>query len=272
MAEATPAKDGDTGARDDSKEDKESKKAELSEAEKLVRKILFFKNPFDQLGVKPETSNDDVRKAFRRLALKVHPDRCRCEGATEATMALSKALAIVQDSEKRKPYVELMTRAHRTVSEAWQRAGRQWRTRVSPPPQQGQSGSSGACDDDDDDEAVWKEDEEFVLEVQRAVHTMILMVEVREAAQKRVAKVEEELAKAEQAKEEQRCKQEAEREHRWAKQRDLRVNDWRAFQKQQKHQPAAKRARTGMAKPIKPPPIVREQRPQTPQDSRPRCF
>ena len=83
--------------------------------------------------------------------------------------------------------------------------------------------------------------------------------------------------RAEEAREEQRSKDEAEREHRWAKQRELRVHDWRAFQKQQQQrqqgQPAAKRARTGMAQPTKAAPVVREKR-QPGQEPNPgrRCF
>ena len=229
---------------------------ELDESEKLVKKILFYKNPFDQLGVTPETSNDDIRRAFRKLSLKVHPDRCHCEGATEASMALSKALAIVQDSEQRKPYVELTIRARQKIRDDWERAGRAWRTRVSPSPSQ--NGTTA----EEEEEEVWKEDEEYLYEVRRAIHTMILQIEDRQAAQKKVAKIEEEqLAEAEK-KEEERAKQERERDRTWEKQRDLRVNDWRTFQKQMKQPPSKKaRSMSGMAKPMRPPPVVRESRP-----------
>lgn len=238
-------------------------KKELDESEKLVRKILFLKNPFDQLGVAPETSNDAARRAFRRLALRVHPDRCRCAGATEASMALSRALAVVTDPEQRKPYVELTVRARQRVRDDWARAGRPWRTRRVPngedDSKKGQNSSSNTNsssydDDDDDDEAggtgtEWVEDPEYAYEVQRAVHTMILQIEARDEAAKKVARVEEERARAEEEKEQQRARDEQARDHRWERQRDLRVRDWRAFQQQQ---PAAKRRRA---------PLVRETRP-----------
>ena len=246
-----------TGAAKDEKKEEDSGEApkevkELDESEKLVRKILFYKNPFDQLGVTPEMSNDEIRRTFRKLSLKVHPDRCHCEGATEAAMALSKALAVVQDSEQRKPYVELTIRARQKVRDDWERAGRAWRTRIS-------------ADGDEDDEKQWKEDEEYQYEVKRAVHTMILQIEDRQAAMKKVAEIEEKQAKEAMEQEEEREKQEHERDRKWEKQRDLRVNDWRAFQKQMK-QPPNKKARTGgsMAKPLRPPPLVKEARPTAP--------
>ena len=241
-------------------EEKETGK-ELDESEKLVRKILFLKNPFDQLGVAPETSNDAARRAFRRLSLKVHPDRCRCAGATEATMALSRALAVVTDAEQRKPYVELTVRARQHVRDAWARAGRPWRTRRP----QDDSSKDSKDDEDEDEDAGWVEDPEYVYEVQRAVHTMILQIEARDAAAKKVAKIEEEQARAEEAREQQRVRDEQARDHRWERQRDLRVRGWRAFQQQQQqqHQPAAKRMR--------PPPLVRETRPAVPSEP-PRHF
>ena len=256
-------------------EGEEGTTKELDESEKLVRKILFLRNPFDQLGVAPETSNDAARRAFRRLALRVHPDRCRCAGATEAAMALSRALAVVTDAEQRKPYVELTVRARQHVRDAWARAGRPWRTRR---PKEGDgddnknssnsnttaAATGGNDDEDEDDDTAWAEDPEYVYEVQRAVHTMILQIEARDAAAKRVAEVEAEHARAEEAREQQRVRDEQARDHRWERQRDLRVRGWRAFQQQQ--QPAAKRAR-----PLRPPPLVREARPAVPSEP-PRHF
>ena len=73
---------------------------------------------------------------------------------------------------------------------------------------------------------------EYLYEVRRAVHTMILQIEDRQAAQKKVAKIEEQQAAEAEKKEEERAKQERDRDRKWEKQRDLRVNDWRSFQKQ----------------------------------------
>ena len=60
--------------------------------EKLIKRILFLKNPFDQLESRPEMTKDQIRKQYRKLSLQVHPDRCKHPQAHDATAALSKAI------------------------------------------------------------------------------------------------------------------------------------------------------------------------------------
>ncbi|GBC75712.1 Chaperone protein DnaJ [archaeon HR06] len=42
-----------------------------------------MKEDFETLGLSPNASVEEVRKAFKRLALKYHPDKCKEEGALE---------------------------------------------------------------------------------------------------------------------------------------------------------------------------------------------
>lgn len=56
------------------------------------------------LGVKRDASQKEIKKAFRKLAVKYHPDKNPDEGAQEKFMEITKAYEILSDDEKRKKY------------------------------------------------------------------------------------------------------------------------------------------------------------------------
>lgn len=56
---------------------------------------------YDLLGVKPEASPEEIRRAYRRLALKLHPDR---GGDSKAFQELSNAYEVLSNSERRAVY------------------------------------------------------------------------------------------------------------------------------------------------------------------------
>jgi molecular chaperone DnaJ len=66
------------------------------------------KDYYDILGVKKSASADDIRKAFRKLARKYHPDvNPGDKGAEEKFKALSEANDVLSDPKKRKIYDQL---------------------------------------------------------------------------------------------------------------------------------------------------------------------
>ncbi|KAI4598884.1 hypothetical protein KJ359_002299 [Pestalotiopsis sp. 9143b] len=60
---------------------------------------------YDQLGCKPEATQDEIKKAYRKAALKWHPDKNKdSPQAAERFKECSQAYEILSDPEKRKTY------------------------------------------------------------------------------------------------------------------------------------------------------------------------
>jgi len=62
------------------------------------------KDYYDILGVQRNASKDEIKKAFRNLALKYHPDRNKSPDAEEKFKEISEAYAVLSDDEKRRMY------------------------------------------------------------------------------------------------------------------------------------------------------------------------
>ncbi|KAF5935006.1 hypothetical protein HYC85_026135 [Camellia sinensis] len=70
----------------------------------IVREIKRKKDYYEILGLAKGCTVDDVRKAYRKLSLKVHPDKNTAPGAEEAFKSVSKAFQCLSDKESRKKY------------------------------------------------------------------------------------------------------------------------------------------------------------------------
>jgi DnaJ-class molecular chaperone len=63
------------------------------------------KDYYKILGVAKTASQDDIKKAYRKLALKYHPDRNKDNpGAEDKFKEVGEAYAVLGDAEKRKQY------------------------------------------------------------------------------------------------------------------------------------------------------------------------
>jgi DnaJ homolog subfamily B member 12 len=71
----------------------------------LVLKISYrCKDYYEILGVTKDSTDSEIKKAYKKLALQLHPDKNRAPGSVEAFKAVGNAAATLTDPEKRKNY------------------------------------------------------------------------------------------------------------------------------------------------------------------------
>ncbi|KAI4890065.1 hypothetical protein NFI96_017201 [Prochilodus magdalenae] len=82
----------------------ESSKSFTKEQVDGVQRIKRCKDYYEVLGVSKETNEEELKKAYRKLALKFHPDKNHAPGATEAFKKIGNAYAVLSNPDKRRQY------------------------------------------------------------------------------------------------------------------------------------------------------------------------
>ncbi|XP_063218853.1 dnaJ homolog subfamily B member 9-like [Bacillus rossius redtenbacheri] len=65
------------------------------------------KNYYDVLGIKKTATDRDIKRAFRKLAVKYHPDKNKQKGAENKFTEIAEAYEVLSDPAKRRTYDQL---------------------------------------------------------------------------------------------------------------------------------------------------------------------
>lgn len=77
-----------------------------SEQLQSVKRLDKIKDYYDLLGVSRDCSSEDLKRAYKRLALKLHPDKNQAPGASEAFKSINLAFSILSNPQERRRYEE----------------------------------------------------------------------------------------------------------------------------------------------------------------------
>jgi curved DNA-binding protein len=97
---------------------------------------MQFKDYYKILGVNKTASQDEIKKAYRKMAVKYHPDKTKGDKEAENRFKeAAEAYEVLKDSEKRKKYDQFgrnWQRYQYAGSEAGRATGRDWQEQSSP--------------------------------------------------------------------------------------------------------------------------------------------
>lgn len=85
-----------------------------------------MENLYHVLGVPPNATDDEIKKVYRSLAMRFHPDRNQEPGADVRFKAIVKAYEVLSDPARREEYNQSLN--HRIIIDAQAEAYGMWRS------------------------------------------------------------------------------------------------------------------------------------------------
>ena len=102
--------------------------ADVSDASRdaEVERILacFKLNPYEHLNVRFDAGEETIKRAFRKVSLLVHPDKCKHPSAKAAFDAIGQAQTLLGKEEVKRELDFNLTRAKESVIKAWRKETR----------------------------------------------------------------------------------------------------------------------------------------------------
>ena len=88
-----------------------------------------MENYYNVLGVAPNATDDEIKKVYRSLAMRYHPDRNQEPGADARFKAIGKAYEVLSDPVKREEFNQSLN--HRIIIDPEAEAYQLWRSLFS---------------------------------------------------------------------------------------------------------------------------------------------
>jgi molecular chaperone DnaJ len=85
-----------------------------------------MENYYNVLGVAPNATDDEIKKVYRSLAMRYHPDRNQEPGADARFKAIGKAYEVLSDPVKREEFNQSLN--HRIIIDPEAEAYQLWRS------------------------------------------------------------------------------------------------------------------------------------------------
>ena len=76
----------------------------MDDKERECKIILEKKDYYDILGIEKTADETQIKRAYRKLAIKFHPDKNKAKSAEEAFKKINQAFCVLSDKNKRKNY------------------------------------------------------------------------------------------------------------------------------------------------------------------------
>ena len=97
----------ETQAKKSAPPPEEPRKQFTADEDSFAREIIRCKDYYKMLGIDRNADDSTLKKAYRKKALKVHPDKNNSPQASEAFKKINAAMACLSDPQKRRQYNQL---------------------------------------------------------------------------------------------------------------------------------------------------------------------
>ena len=83
---------------------KASAAAGSGDGQAAIRRVMAARTYYEMLGVERACSDNDLKKAYRKTSLRVHPDKNSAPGAVQAFQRVTEAFDVLSDARKKEIY------------------------------------------------------------------------------------------------------------------------------------------------------------------------
>ena len=78
--------------------------AEILKKDSMCKAIIGKKDYYDILGLDKSANEEEIRKAYKKMAIKFHPDKNDSKYAADAFKKVSHAFSVLSNKEKKQNY------------------------------------------------------------------------------------------------------------------------------------------------------------------------